>query len=496
MMMGVFDHNIKNCSTWVSEPRCLTLFDPATGKASQVLTFNSSIDVDRAVKAARQTFDNGWNESILAERIFLLEKLNVAIKNRYEAFAQTISKEVGSPIDFSREQQVDAALNHINATLEAAYNCQNDLPVSPSLIEHRVRYEAIGVAALITPWNWPLSQVILKVAGALIAGCTIVLKPSELTSNTCMLLQECTIEAGFPDGVFNLLIGDGTTGSALVRHSGVDIISFTGSTRVGRHIAVSAAEDFKRVILELGGKSPNLIFSSCNIPKATTQGIAHCFRNAGQSCNAASRMLVERSIYEEVATLAAEIAKTTQVDMPHHTGRHIGPLISKTQFDRVQGFIAAGITEGARLIAGGLGHPEHLQQGYFTRPTVFADVTPDMAIFHEEIFGPVLTITPFDDEDHAVHLANDTIYGLAAYIQSNDADQLDRVAKRLRVGMVQANGSSRASGAAFGGIKASGMGREAGLWGIRSFQDVKSISGVPAAQRMSIQHLPSTIKPK
>lgn len=458
----------------------LTLFDPATAQPVQVLALDRPHDAERAVKAARHTFDTGWSESRLEERVHLLEKLYAAIEKRHEEFAQTISREIGCPIDLARTQQVDTALNHIRATLDAADGLRNDTPVLPNQPAHRVRYEALGVAALITPWNWPLNQVALKVAGSLVAGCTIVLKPSELTPNTAALFHNCVEAAGFPDGVFHQLLGDGEIGDALVAHEDVDIVSFTGSTAVGREISVKAASRFKRTILELGGKSPNLLFADCDIEKAVTQGLAHCFRNAGQSCNAASRMLVERTIYDQVIALAAVEAQNTKVDRPDRPGQHIGPLVSLPQYERVQRFIETGIAGGARLIAGGLGHPEGFERGYFARPTVFADVTPDMPIFREEIFGPVLTLTPFESEEEAVQLANDTPYGLSGYIQCRDPARLERVAKRLRVGMVQANGSSRISGAAFGGMKASGVGREAGLWGIRAFQEIKSISGIDA----------------
>ncbi|MBA4782746.1 MAG: aldehyde dehydrogenase family protein [Rhizobiales bacterium] len=476
-------HNFTEIETSGAAAVAARLFardDPATGLPRPPLALAQPSDVTRAVEAARAAFDQGWRDSPIATRIRALELLRDAVRARHEDFARTISHEIGSPIDFARAHQVDAALSHIGATLRAATAMAADLAVAADLPEHRSRYEPVGVAALITPWNWPLNQVVLKVAGALIAGCTIVLKPSELAAETAALFDCCMRETGLPDGVFRLLIGDGETGEALVAHPGVDIISFTGSTEVGCAIAVQAARDFKRTILELGGKSANLLFADCDVETAVRQGVAHCFRNAGQSCNAASRMLVERSIYDAVIEASRAAAEATPVGLPNLPGAHLGPLVSDRQYQRVQNYISSGIREGATLIAGGTGHPQGLPDGFFACPTVFADVTPEMTIFREEIFGPVLTITPFETEAEAIALANNTPYGLAGYIQTGDPQRADRVARLLRVGMVQVNGSSRAPGMAFGGVKASGIGREAGLWGIRSFQDVKSISGVSA----------------
>jgi len=343
-----------------------------------------------------------------------------------------------------------------------------------------VRYESLGVAALITPWNWPLNQTALKVGAALAAGCAMVLKSSELAPRSGALFAECVAEAEAPQGVFNHLIGDAETGASLIAHPDVDVVSFTGSTAVGRLIAEAAGRNLKKAILELGGKSPNLLFADCDPGLAVHQGLAHCFRNAGQSCNAASRMLVERPIYDRVVELAAEAARDTEVAPPDQPGKHLGPLISQSQFDRVQALIEAAIADGARLVAGGPGRPAGFERGFYARPTVFADVTPDMEIFQTEAFGPVLTLTPFDTEDEAVRLANATPFGLAAYIQSTDDEQIDRVCRQLRVGMIQVNGQSREQGAPFGGVKASGFGRESGRFGIREYQAIKSISGVRA----------------
>jgi len=320
--------------------------------------------------------------------------------------------------------------------------------------------EPAGVAALITPWNWPLNQVVLKVGAALAAGCPMVLKPSELGADTAALFAEAVNDAALLPGTFNLLQGGAEVGAALVADPRVAVISFTGSTRAGQSIAAAAAVGFRRTVLELGGKSPNIIFADCDLDRAIRQGLAHCFRNNGQSCNAAARMLVERSVYDDAVALSADMAHAWPVGAPDRPGTHVGPQVSAAQFAHVQGLIESGVAQGSR-------------------PTVLADVTPAMRVFREEIFGPVLTITPFDTEPDAIALANDSDYGLAGYIQTSDPARADRVARALRVGMVQVNGQSRVAGAPFGGVKQSGVGREAGLWGIRAFQDIKSISGAP-----------------
>lgn len=457
----------------------LALVDPASEAERGSVVLASADDVDCAVAAARFAFDAGWGQSKVEQRCEALAKLVSAVEARREIFAQTISAEVGSPIDFAREHQVARAIGHLEATLEAARGMAADQRDSAAYPRDWVFYEPVGVAALITPWNWPLNQIALKAGAALAAGCTMVLKPSELAPGTGRLFAECMAEAGLPAGAFNLIQGDGAVaGDALSRHGDVDIISFTGSTRAGREVARNAADGLKRSVLELGGKSANLLFADCDLETAVRQGIAHAFRNAGQSCNAASRMLVERSVYERAVSLAGEVAAGFHVGMPDAPGAHIGPLVSKPQFERVQGYIEAGISAGARLVVGGPGRPDGLNRGYFVRPTVFANVTPGMAIAREEIFGPVLVMMPFGDEDEAVRLANDTAYGLAAYIQTGDNARAVRVSRRMLAGMVQVNGTSRAPGAPFGGVKQSGWGREAGLWGIRAFQSVKSVSGV------------------
>jgi aldehyde dehydrogenase (NAD+) len=437
----------------------------------------SDRDVAAAVARARADFEARWGDDAdRAARLTILARLIDEVAARHEDLAQAISREIGAPIDFARARHVTAALDHLRATLDAARTAEDD--TAPwDAPEHRVRHEPVGVAALITPWNWPLNQVALKVGAGLAAGVSMILKPSEYASASALIFAGCMARAGAGAGRFQLLLGDGAVGAALVAAPGVDLISFTGSTAVGRRIAQTAAAGFRRTSLELGGKSANILFADCDLDLALTQGLAHCFRNTGQSCNAASRMLVERPIYEAAQARAAEIARDYAVGAPDASGMHLGPLVNAAQFERVQAAIRTGLEEGARLIAGGPGRPDGIARGYYPRPTVFADVTPGMTLFHHEVFGPVLTMTAFDTEDEAIALANATDYGLAAYLQTADPARADRVARRLQAGMVQVNGSSRAPGAPFGGRRQSGWGREAGLWGIRAFQDIKSISG-------------------
>lgn len=449
--------------------------DPATEASRAPVICASDHQISRAIAAAIRS---GWQKTAQCERLAALDRLIVAVDERAERFAQVISVEIGAPIDFARSGQVAAALDHLRATRAALADAPDDT-CAPGQPDHRVRYEPAGVAALITPWNWPLNQVVLKVGAALAAGCPMVLKPSELGAETAALFAEAVQDADLPPGTFNLLQGGADVGSALVADPRVAVISFTGSTRAGQSIASAAAIGFRRTVLELGGKSPNIVFADCDLDRAIRQGLAHCFRNNGQSCNAAARMLVARPVYDDAVALAADLAQAWPVDAPDRSGPHVGPQVSAAQFAHVQGLIESGLAQGARLVAGGPGRAPGFRRGFYSRPTVFADVTPAMRVFREEIFGPVLTITSFDTEADAIALANDSDYGLAGYIQTADLAGADRVARALRVGMVQINGQSRVAGAPFGGVKQSGMGREAGLWGIRAFQDIKSISGAP-----------------
>ncbi|MGB0505438.1 MAG: aldehyde dehydrogenase family protein [Pikeienuella sp.] len=449
--------------------------DPRTGLARAAVQCVDDADIDAAVAAAKSS---GWAEASVDERLSVLDALIGQLNASKQELAQTVSDEIGADLEFALAQHVGSAVGHLNAIRDALAHDQSDQTPWPGKPDHRVRFEPIGVVALITPWNWPINQVALKVGAALAAGCPMVLKPSELTPDSSMAFAR-VIAAVSPDGVFNMVLGDGETGAALVAHPGISAISFTGSTAVGRRIAGIAGQDLKRVGLELGGKSPNILFADCDLETAMTQGIAHCFRNGGQSCNAATRMLVERSVYKHAQELAAEAALAWSPEATPQNGLNLGPIISARHFDRVQELILTGVQEGASLLTGGPGKANG-QAGFYPRPTVFADVTPEMTIWKEEIFGPVLTMTPFDSEEKAISLANDTPYGLAGYIQTSDAECATRVANAMEVGMVQVNGCSRAPGAPFGGVKASGDSREAGIWGIRSFQTVKSISGANA----------------
>lgn len=452
------------------------VIDPSTEEPFALISLGGPADTDAAVAAAGRAFP-GWAATPLAERLAAVERILAVYERREGEMAETISREMGAPIDMAKAQQAPAGSGHIRAFLDAARNFAFERPLGPHAPETRILYEPIGVCGLITPWNWPMNQVTLKVIPALLTGCTMVLKPSEIAPLNAMLLAEIVDEAGVPAGVFNLVNGDGAgVGTALSRHPGVDMISFTGSGRAGTVISKNAAETLKRVHLELGGKGANIVFADAD-EKAVKRGALHCFNNTGQSCNAPSRMLVERSAYDRAVETAAEVAGTLEIGPADKPGRHIGPAASQAQFDKIQDLVQKGIEEGARLVAGGVGRPEGFNRGYFVRPTVFADVNNTMQIAREEIFGPVLSIIPFDDEEEAVAITNDTPYGLTNYVQSTDGEKRNRVARRLRSGMVEMNGKPRGAGAPFGGMKASGNGREGGVWGIEDFCEVKAVSG-------------------
>ncbi len=455
----------------------LEVVNPADEQPFAVISLGSAGDVDAAVAAARRAFP-GWAAAGLDARIALTEKLRAIYEARMDDMAEAISKEMGAPISLARDAQAAAGLGHIKAFVRVAKGYGFEHALDERNPQERIIHEPIGVCGLITPWNWPMNQVALKVIPALLAGCTVVLKPSEIAPLSSMLLADMIHEAGFPAGVFNLVNGDGpTVGEAMSRHPGIDMMSFTGSARAGIAVQKAAADTVKRVSLELGGKSPNIVFADEGLADAVKRGVRHCFNNTGQSCNAPTRMLVERPAYERAVEIAADVAAGTKVGDPAEAGRHIGPLASQTQFDKVQDLIARGIAEGARLVAGGLGRPEGFNRGYYVRPTVFADVGNDMTIAREEIFGPVLVMIPFANEEEAVEIANDTPYGLAAYVQSQDQARAERVARRLRAGMVQINGANRPSASPFGGYKQSGNGREGGKWGLEDFLEVKAVSG-------------------
>jgi len=464
---------------WVapSAPHDLEVIDPSNEEACAVISLGSEADTDAAVKAARGAFD-GWAATPPAERIACVERILEVYERRAGEMAEAIAMEMGAPIDFSASDQVTAGSWHMKGFLKSAadFEFESGLYAQKGA---RILKDPVGVVAMITPWNWPMNQVTLKTIPALIVGCTMLLKPSEIAPLSSMLYAEILDEAGVPPGVFNLVNGDGAgVGTQLSRHADVDMVSFTGSTRAGIAISKNAADSVKRVALELGGKGANLVFADAD-EEAVARGARHCFENVGQSCNAPTRMLVERQAYDKAVETAAEVARTTRVASAHEHGPHIGPLVSQAQFDKVQGLIETGIEEGARLVEGGVGRPDGLNRGYFVRPTVFADVSPDMTIAREEIFGPVLSIMPFDTEDEALRIANDTVYGLTNYVQSSDPERLKRLARGLRSGMVAMNGKGRGQSAPFGGMKQSGTGREGGKWGLEEFCEIKSVGGWP-----------------
>ena len=452
------------------------VIDPSTEDPCAVISLGGEADAEAAIAAAKAAFP-AWMHTDPAERIALVEKLIAVYETRAEDMAQAMSAEMGAPIDMARSQQVGAGTWHLKNFVRDAKAFDFVRPLGDHAPSDRIIYEPVGVAALITPWNWPMNQVTLKVGAAAIAGCTMVLKPSEESPLNAMIFAELMDEAGFPPGVFNLVNGDGPgVGTVLSGHRDVDMVSFTGSSRAGRLISKSAADTLKRVQLELGGKGANVVFDDAD-EKAIKRGVLHMMNNTGQSCNAPSRMLVQRSRYDAAVEEAAAVAAKVTVGPASADGRHIGPVVNEVQWTKIQDLIQQGIDEGARLVAGGPGRPDGLNKGFYVRPTVFADVTNDMTIAREEIFGPVLAILPFDTEEEAVEIANDTVYGLTNYVQTQDGARLNRMAQALRSGMVEMNGTSRAAGSPFGGMKQSGNGREGGVWGIEDFLEVKAVSG-------------------
>ncbi|TQM91898.1 aldehyde dehydrogenase family protein [Roseinatronobacter monicus] len=454
----------------------LDVINPSTEEACAVISLGGAADTDAAVAAAKAALP-GWMYSDPSERLALVKRILEEYKARAEDMAQAISLEMGAPIDMSRSSQATSGTWHISNFIKAFEKVHFIEPLGDHAPEDRIIREAVGVCALITPWNWPMNQVSLKVIPALLAGCTMVLKPSEIAPLSSAVWSEIMDAAGTPKGVYNMVNGDGPgVGTQLSGHKDVDMVSFTGSTRAGIAISKNAAETLKRVHLELGGKGANIIFADAD-EKAVKRGALHCFNNTGQSCNAPTRMLVQRDMYDQAVETARDVAEKTAVGPASESGRHIGPVVSQAQFDKIQDLIQAGISEGARLVAGGLGRPEGVNRGYFVRPTVFADVTNDMTIAREEIFGPVLSIIPFESEEDAVRIANDTVYGLTNYVQSQDGAKRNKMARLLRSGMVEMNGKPRGAGAPFGGMKQSGNGREGGVWGIEDFLEVKAVSG-------------------
>ena len=463
---------------WVAPKNAkdIEVIDPSTEKSCAIISLGGADDINAAVTSAKKAFES-WGFTTRNQRVELLEKLYVVYKKRWADVAKAITLEMGAPKDFSSELQTGTGASHIKSFIRYLKEFNFEKVLGDHAKDQKILYEPKGVCALITPWNWPMNQVCLKVIPALAAGCTMVLKPSELAPLSSMILAEMIDEVKFPAGVFNLVNGDGaTTGNALTSHPDINMISFTGSTRAGALISQNAAKDFKRISLELGGKGANIVFKDAD-PEAIERGALRCFRNSGQSCNAPTRMLVEKSMYNEAVERLKKFANKTKVDDPAKEGDHIGPVVSETQFNKIQTLIKKGIDEGAKLVAGGVGKPNGLEKGYFVKPTVFADVNNQMEIARTEIFGPVLSIMPFETEEEAISIANDTPYGLTNYIQTQDQKKANRVARKLRSGMVDVNGAGIAVDAPFGGYKHSGIGREAGAQGLEEFLEVKTVGG-------------------
>ncbi len=465
---------------WISpiEQRTIDVINPATAEAAATIAAGGPADVDQAVVAARRAFAT-YSHASREDRLDLLTRVIVIYRRRSDELAEAVSVEMGAPLAFAHERHVPAGLGHLQRALEVLKTYEFDEVINATLVTR----EPIGVCGLITPWNWPLNQIACKVGPALAAGCTMVLKPSEVAPLSALIFAEILHEAGVPAGVFNLINGDGPhVGQALASHPDVDMISFTGSTRAGTLVAKAAADTVKRVHQELGGKSPNIVLDDADVEAAVTHGVRACFANSGQSCNAPTRLLVPLDRQGEVAAIAKRIAEETIVGDPRSPSTMIGPVVSEVQFARIQSLIEAGIDEGATLVAGGAGRPAGLDRGYYVQPTVFADVCNDMSIAQEEIFGPVLSILPYRDEEDAIRIANDTVYGLSSYVTSGDLERARRVARRIRAGMVHLNGSRGDTAASFGGYKQSGNGREWGRFGFEEFLETKSMFGYLAQQ--------------
>ena len=461
---------------WVDpkNPNNFEVINPSTEEVCAVISLGSSDDTNSAVKAARNAFET-WKETSKEERLLLLEKLLKIYKARWDDMTDAITTELGCPKDWCSANQTSSGAGHIEDFIKRLKDFNFEPGFDNGSVNHIV-YEPIGVCGLITPWNWPINQIALKVIPAFATGCTMILKPSEIAPLSGMLFAEMIHEAGFPAGVFNLVNGDGPgVGTDLSGHPDVDMVSFTGSTRAGKLITKNAADTIKRVCLELGGKGGNIVFAD-SYPDAVRDGIRNVMSNSGQSCDAPTRMLVEKSIYKRAVEEAADEANKIKVDLASKAGEHIGPVISKTQFDKIQSLIKSGIDEGATLVAGGPDKPENFKKGYFIKPTVFTDVNNDMRIAKEEIFGPVLSIIPFENEEEAIKITNDTEYGLGNYLQTEDNEKAKRVSKKLRSGIVYVNHKPADSGTPFGGYRQSGNGREGGTWGLHEYLEVKTIT--------------------
>jgi aldehyde dehydrogenase (NAD+) len=464
---------------WVdpAQPKDFKVINPATEEPAGVISMGSAADVDRAVAAARRAFDS-FSQTTREERRGLLETILKIYKKRYADVANAIRDEMGAPAKLANGGQAGIGVGHLAAMIDVLKTFEFENRQGPT----RLVLEPIGVCALITPWNWPINQVAAKVVPALAAGCTMVLKPSEFAPFSAIIWAEVMHEAGVPKGVFNLVNGTGIeVGAALASHPEVDMVSFTGSTRAGTEVAKLAANTVKRVHQELGGKSPNILLDDADFERAVKAGVLHVFENSGQSCNAPTRMLVPASRLAEVEAIAKKTAQAVTVGDPTSNEIEVGPVVSKIQFDRVEDFISKGIAEGAKVIIGGEGRPEGLSKGYYVRPTIFSNVNNDMLIAREEIFGPVLAILPYQTEEEAIRIANDTPYGLQAYVWSNDLARANRVGRRIRAGRITINGTSGDMKTPFGGFKKSGNGREWGEHGLRDFLEVKAVIGAEVA---------------
>ena len=453
--------------------------NPATEETIATISLGGIADVNKAVAAAKRAFPS-FSETGLEDRVALLRKIIEVYQSRIEEMAETISWEMGAPMSLTRAAQAPVGLAHLNEAVRIlSYFKFEEMHGSTMM-----RKEPVGVCGFITPWNWPMNQIVCKVAPAIATGCTVILKPSELAPLSAYLFAQILDEAGVPAGVFNMVNGDGpTVGAAIASHPDIDMVSFTGSARAGVAVAQAAAPTVKRVTQELGGKSANIILDDADLEKAVKQGVQSCFRNTGQSCDAPTRMLVPKAKMPAAIVAARQAAEATKAGNPLADGTHIGPLAGKAQFAKVERLINKGLEEGATLVAGGLGKPDGVTKGYFVQPTVFADVRNDMTIAREEIFGPVLCMIPYDDEEHAIAIANDTPYGLSGYVTSGDMDHARRVAKRIRAGNVHINGARSAFDGCFGGYKQSGNGREWGEAGLEEFLELKAIFGYEPPQK-------------
>ena len=453
----------------------LDVINPANEEVITQISLGNKQDLDTAVISAKNSF-NAWSISSVELRLSLLNKLKEIYQSRFSEMTNAITLEMGCPHNFASEVQTQSGLDHINDFIDRLKNFEFEKNFD-NQSNNYITHEPIGVCGLITPWNWPINQIALKVIPALATGCTMILKPSEIAPLSGILFAEMIDEAGFPSGVFNLINGDGEgVGNAISSHPDIDMVSFTGSTRAGRLILKNASQTIKRVCLELGGKGGNIVFAD-SPENAVRDSIRNVMSNSGQSCDAPTRMLVERSVFDHVVKEAVDEARKIHVDLPNKTGEHIGPVVSKVQYDKIINLINLGIKEGAKLAIGGSEKPIGLEKGYFIKPTIFTNVNNEMEIAKSEIFGPVLSIIPFDTEEEAIKIVNDTEYGLGNYIQTSDVAKAQRVAKKLRSGVVYINGNSMDSGTPFGGYRQSGNGREGGAWGLEEYLEVKTITG-------------------